>query len=127
MLRCQVAVLLRGLLVDVGSGLAKLCLLHAQLTKALASSDLLLRQVAVQACTGLRQLFLLGSLLAHGLTDVGQLASGRLAKLCTLGGELAKLLAALQTKLGLLHRGLRCLLAQSTLRLSLLAVELTNA
>ena len=106
--------------------MAQLSLLHAQLTEALTSGDLLLRQVAVQARTGLRQLSLLGSLLAHGLADVGQLASGRLAKLCTLGGELAELLTALQAKLCLLHRGLSGLLAKSALRLSLLAVELTD-
>ena len=123
----QVPILLRCLAVDVGCALAQLSLLHAQLTEALTGSHLLLREVAVQACCGLSELGLLRSLLTHGLADVGQLASGRLAKLCTLGGELAKLLAALQTKLGLLHRGLRCLLAQSALRLSLLAVKLTNA
>ena len=46
-LRSQVPILLRCLLVDVRCALAKLCLLHAQLTESLASGNLLLRQVAV--------------------------------------------------------------------------------
>lgn len=118
---------MRGLTVDVGRALSELCLLHAQRTEALATGDLLLCQVAVQARCGLAKLCLLCSLLAHRLADVGQLARSRLAELCALRLELSNLSATLQPKLCLLHGSLRGLLAQSTLRLSLLAVELTDA
>ena len=83
-LRRQVAVLLRGLHVLTCCALAKLCLLHAELSKALASAHLLLCQVAIKARCGLAQLSLLRGLRAHLLTNVGKLTSTGLSKLRTL-------------------------------------------
>jgi len=122
----KVAVLLGGLLVDVGSGLAKLSLVDAQLTEALSCCNLLLCKVAVQAGSRLPKLGLLRSLLTNGLADVGQLPRGCLAKLRALRGKLTQLRTSLQAKLTLLQRRLRGLLAKSSLSLSLLAVKLTN-
>ncbi|NDC35188.1 MAG: hypothetical protein EBZ51_07335 [Synechococcaceae bacterium WB9_2_112] len=113
--------------VDVGRALAQLSLLHAQLPKALAPSDLLLCKVAIQARSRLPKLGLLCGLLPDGRADVGKLTGSRLAKLCALGLELPKLCAALQAKLGLLHGGLSGLLPKRALGLSLLAVELSDA
>jgi hypothetical protein len=113
--------------VLAGRLLAKACLLDAQLAQPLARADLLLREVAVQACCRLTELRLLRRLLAHGLADVGKLTCCRLAKLCTLSGELAKLRSALQSKLCLLHRGLRGLLAKRALSLRLLTVQAANS
>jgi len=95
-LRRHVAVLLRGLLVNVRCALAKLCLLHTQLTKALASTHLLLCQVAVQTGCSLAQLCLLRGLRAHLLADVGQLASACLPDLRALCFQGTDLRACLQ-------------------------------
>ena len=123
----HVAVLLCCLQVLTSCALAQLCLLHAELAKALARTDLLLCQVAIQACRCLADLCLLGCLRAHLLADVGQLTSTCLAKLCPLCFQRTELTARLQAETGLLRCQLSGLLAQLALGLRLLAVHAANA
>ena len=108
----EVAVTLRGLLVDVRGRLAQTSLLHAQLTKALARGNLLLREVAVEARGTLAKLRLLRRLLADCLADVGDLARGRLLGSCALGLERAQLTARLHAEACLLRSKLCRLLTQ---------------
>ena len=115
-LRRHVAVLLSCLHELSRCALAKLCLLNAQLTEALAGTHLLLRQVAIKTRCCLTQLRLLRGLLAY--------LSARLhAQACLLCGQLSSLL--LQP--GLLCRNLcllRAQLANALARLHLTALLL---
>lgn len=107
LLRSEVAVALCRLLIEPGRGLAKTCLLHAQLTKALTGRDLLLREVAVEAGCGLTELCLLLRLLTDRLTDVGDLASSGLFGRRALRFERSQLATGLYAESRLL-RGKLC-------------------